>query len=47
MIDESTEASNLNQFITYLIYIFKGEIRTKFLDIQHLESTGQNAENLT
>ncbi|KAA6382211.1 MAG: hypothetical protein EZS28_022262 [Streblomastix strix] len=46
MVDESTVASNVSQFITYVRFIENGEIITLFLDIRPLGSGGQTALNL-
>ncbi|KAA6355679.1 MAG: hypothetical protein EZS28_048794, partial [Streblomastix strix] len=46
MIDESTDVSNLNQFITYIRFFMNNQIITHFLDIRDLGPKGQTAENL-
>ncbi|KAA6355899.1 MAG: hypothetical protein EZS28_048574 [Streblomastix strix] len=43
MVDESTDVSNVSQFITYVRFIENGEIITLFLDIRPLGSGGQTA----
>ncbi|KAA6394382.1 MAG: hypothetical protein EZS28_010089 [Streblomastix strix] len=46
MVDESTDVSNVSQFIIYVRFIENKEITTLFLDIRPLGSGGQTALNL-
>ncbi|KAA6314162.1 MAG: hypothetical protein EZS28_055632 [Streblomastix strix] len=46
IVDESTDVSNVSQFITYVRFIENGEIITLFLVIRPLGSDGQTALNL-
>ncbi|KAA6367140.1 MAG: hypothetical protein EZS28_037333 [Streblomastix strix] len=46
IVDESTDVSNVSQFITYVRFIENGEIITLFLVTRPLGSEGQTALNL-
>ncbi|KAA6395459.1 MAG: hypothetical protein EZS28_009017 [Streblomastix strix] len=46
MTDESTDITNLNQFITYIRFYYYNLTFTHFLDVRELSPQSQTAENL-
>jgi len=46
LVDETTDISNLQQYITFVRYVRHGEQKTKFVDIRPINEDGATAENL-
>lgn len=46
MVDETTDITTAQQFITFVRYVYNGEIKVKFLDIRRLDLLGATGENL-
>ena len=46
LVDESTDVSNFQQFITFVRYLKNGKPLTRFLDTRRVNADGANARNL-
>ena len=46
LVDESTDVSNFQQFITFVRYLKNGKPLTRFLDTRRVDADGANARNL-
>ena len=46
MVDESTDVTQFQQYLTFVRYVHRGMIKTKFLDTRRLDARGATGENL-
>ena len=46
MVDESTDVTQFQQYLTFVRYVYRGVIKTKFLDTRRLDVQGATGQNL-
>jgi len=46
MVDETNDISTFKQYITFVRYVVKGQIKVRFLDIRKVDKSGATASNL-
>jgi len=45
-VSETNDTSTFQQYITFVPYVVKGEIKVRFLDIRKVDESGATASNL-